>query len=163
MPTAIIYHSETGNTRRIAEFLSRSTGADLVAVEDGMHYGPVTRHLIGGRRAFFGQRDPIRPVAIDVSAWDLIVIGSPVWARHPTPAITAVIDGLIGADGKDAVIFATCCLTSIHARRIIGQMLGEKGVRVQESIGFTKSELDSREKREYLVNTVERFSTASPA
>jgi flavodoxin len=163
MPTAIIYHSETGNTRRVAEFLSQETGADLIAVEDRMHYGPVTRRLIGGRRALFRQRDRTSPAAIDVSAYDLFVIGTPVWARHPTPAITAVIDNLAGADGKDAVIFATCCLSSIHARRILEQMLEEKGVTVQGSVGFSKSERESHQKKEYLVKTVERFSTASPA
>jgi hypothetical protein len=147
MPTAIIYHSETGTTRTIARALARRTGAELIEVEDRMHYGPITRHLVGGRRALFGQKDRITPAAIDVSAFDLLVIGTPVWMRRPTPA----------------VIFATCCLSSIHARNILERMLAEKGVRVQASVGFSRSELTKPGKMEYLAKKVEQFSTASPA
>jgi hypothetical protein len=163
MTAAIIYHSETGTTRRIARFLQEATGGDLIAVKSAIPYGPVTRRLIGGRRAFLNQRDPILPPTIEAGGYDLLVIGSPVWMRHPTPAIASAIDRLCGAEGKDAVIFATCCLSSLHARQIMAAMLEAKGVRVIGSIGFSASEIGSREKRAELEDLVRQVSTASPA
>jgi multimeric flavodoxin WrbA len=49
----------------------------------------------------------IEPAAIDVSAYDLLIFGSPVWAFKPTPAIHAAIDALKGASGKPAFAFST--------------------------------------------------------
>jgi multimeric flavodoxin WrbA len=53
------------------------------------------------------EKTTIDPPSPDVSEYDLIVFGSPVWAFKPTPAIHAVIDSLEGCMGKPAVAFST--------------------------------------------------------
>ena len=87
MRTVVIYHSETGHTREVAEYIARQTGADLMQVHSRFPYNHLSRMIVGVRRALSGTEDPVDPALIDVSGYDCIVIGSPVWSGHPTPVI----------------------------------------------------------------------------
>jgi NAD(P)H-dependent FMN reductase len=53
------------------------------------------------------EKTLIEPASVDISGYDLVVFGSPVWAFKPTPAIHAAIDSLKGCMGKPAVAFST--------------------------------------------------------
>ena len=85
MAVCIIYHSETGNTRAVAERLAAVVGGNLVAVRDLASYSKVGMYLRGAPRAMREERAVIEPATIDVSGYDTVVVGTPVWARSPTP------------------------------------------------------------------------------
>src|SRR5271157_3554973 len=108
MKTCIIYHSYSGITRGVAEKIQKTCGGDLIEVTLKQNYSTLTAYTLGCYRAMKEECDPIEPETIDVSASDLIVIGTPVWAFKATPAINAAIAALKGCEGKKAVIFATC-------------------------------------------------------
>jgi hypothetical protein len=60
------------------------------------------------RAAFAGRRAELEGVLdFDASHYDLIVIGSPVWAFAPVPAINSYLDKLNGLHGKRAVVLLT--------------------------------------------------------
>jgi flavodoxin len=82
MRTIIVYHSHSGRTRALAERIRDGAGGDLVEVKPRTPYGLVSVYARGGRRAGNGEVDAIEPAVIDVSAYDRIVIGTPVWAGH---------------------------------------------------------------------------------
>jgi flavodoxin len=107
MKICIIYHSETGNTRRIAQHLESSLGAHLIEVTDKATYLPLTKFLAQCKKAHGEDKTTIEPEAIDVSGCDLLVFGSPVWAFRPTPAVHTAIATLKGCEGKKAIAFAT--------------------------------------------------------
>jgi multimeric flavodoxin WrbA len=109
MKTCIIYHSETGNTRHVAQRLaSACSDARLIEVYDCADYLPLTRFVSRCKKARGEEMTPIEPLSIDVTACDLIVLGSPVWAFKPTPVIHAAIESLEGCDGKPVIGFFTC-------------------------------------------------------
>ncbi|MGA2918898.1 flavodoxin family protein [Methanoregula sp.] len=107
MKTCIIYHSETGNTRHVAQHLAAACDGKLVDITDKAEYSRLTRFLVWCKRARGEEKTTIEPASIDVSGFDLVVFGSPVWAFKPTPAIHAAIDALKGCDGKTAAAFCT--------------------------------------------------------
>lgn len=108
MKICIIYHSETGNTRHVAQHLASACGAErLIEVLDRAEYTRLTRFVSRCSRARGEKTTPISPSAIDVTPYDLIVLGSPVWAFKPTPVIHAAIDALTGHAGKTAIGFFT--------------------------------------------------------
>lgn len=82
------------------------------------------------RRAFFKKKAKIKEIPANMADYDLIAIGTPVWAFEPTPAVRAYLDQITGASGKKAVLFATYgsgtgkerCLNRIEAA------LKEKGL-----------------------------------
>jgi hypothetical protein len=53
------------------------------------------------------EKTVIEPASVDISGFDLVVFGSPVWAFKPTMVIHAAINGLKGCMGKPAVAFST--------------------------------------------------------
>ncbi len=152
MTIAIIYHSVSGHTREIAEYLADTCDGMLIEIVGLTHYNAVTRYLVGGKRALSGEKDDIDPAMIDVADFDAIVVGTPVWARHPTPAINATVDALRGCEGKEAAIYATCGAVAGDTLELLGSALEQKGVRVRGRVVFAQRELQSEEKRNELVS-----------
>ena len=108
MKTIIVYHSFSGVTRAIAERVGAACNGDLVEVRPREPYSKLTAYSLGSFRARGGKADPVAPSPIDVSAYDLIVLGTPVWAWRPTPVTNGAVEALVGTAGKNAVLFATC-------------------------------------------------------
>jgi flavodoxin len=107
MKICIIYHSETGNTRHVAQHISSAFDSHLVEINETAPHSKLTRFLVWCKMARGEELTTIEPASIDVSEYDLVIFGSPVWAFKPTPAIHAAIDGLKGCMGKPAVAFST--------------------------------------------------------
>lgn len=146
MKTCIIYHSYSGVTRGIAEKISTTCGGDLVEVKPKDNYSTLTAYSVGCIRARKEACDPISPDTIDVSLYDLIVIGTPVWAWKATPAINGAIAALKGCEGKKAVIFATCGSSAKETLPIMKKALEKRGVRVSGEVVLNKSEIAGNEK-----------------
>jgi multimeric flavodoxin WrbA len=107
MKICIIYHSETGNTRHVAQHIASAFDSQLIEVTDTQSYNRLTRFLVLCKMANREDKTVIEPASVDISGFDLVVFGSPVWAFKPTPVIHAAIDGLKGCMGKPAVAFST--------------------------------------------------------
>ena len=154
MKTSIIYHSYSGITRGIAQKIQEACGGNLVEVKLKQNYSSLTAYTLGCYRAMKEECDPIEPEIIDVSASDLIVIGTPVWAFKATPAINAAIAALKGCDGKKAVIFATCGSSAKDTLPILKKALEAKGVTVAGQFVLTRKEIGDGQKINALVDTV---------
>ena len=154
MKTSIIYYSYSGITRGIAEKIQKSCGGDLVEVKSKENYSAITAYTLGCYRAMKEECDPIEPGTIDVSASDLIVIGTPVWAFKATPAINAAIAALKGCDGKKAVIFATCGSSAKDTLPILKKALEAKGVNVVGQHILTRKEIGENQTIRVLIDSV---------
>jgi flavodoxin len=150
MSVCIVYHSETGNTKKVAEHVAKATGAVLIPVKDLANYSRIGRYLVGARKARAGERSAIEPPAIDVSAYNLVVVGSPVWAWRPTPAANAAIAALSGCEGKKAMVFCTCGGKPGDTLRILRSALEGRKMKVGGAFSFVKRELtDEKKLREF--------------
>ena len=154
MKTSIIYYSYSGITRGIADKIQKSCGGDLVEVKLKENYSAITAYTLGCYRAMKEECDPIEPGTIDVSASDLIVIGTPVWAFKATPAINAAIAALKGCDGKKAVIFATCGSSAKDTLPILKKALEAKGVNVVGQHILTRKEIGENQTIRVLIDSV---------
>ncbi|MDD1670219.1 MAG: NAD(P)H-dependent oxidoreductase [Methanomicrobiales archaeon] len=158
MSVCIVYHSETGNTRKVAEAVAKATGAVLIPVKDLANYNKITMYLVGAGRAHKGEKAAIEPSKIDVSAYDLVVVGSPVWAWHPTPAANAAIAALAGCEGKKGMVFATCGGKAGETLDIMKRALEERQVKVGGSFSFSKKELGDAQKLGEFIEAVKKAS-----
>ena len=107
MKIGIIYHSESGHTRHVAQHLASACGGQLIEVSDRTSYSRLTRFLIWCKKARGEEKTEIEPASIDVSGYDLLVVGSPVWAFKPTPVIHSALDAMKGCGRKPVVAFST--------------------------------------------------------
>jgi flavodoxin len=160
MKTSIIYHSYSGITRGIAHQIQKSCGGDLIEVKPKENYSTLTAYSLGCYRAVKEESDVIIPETIDVSASDLLVIGTPVWAFKATPVTNAAIAALKGCDGKKAVIFATCGSSAKETLPIMKKALEAKGVKVVGQFVLTRKEIGETVKINALIDSVRAAITA---
>jgi flavodoxin len=142
MKTCIIFHSYSGVTRGCASQVKTACGGDLVEIVPREKYGTLTAYTKGCLRARNEETEPVDPETIDVAPYDLLVIGTPVWAWKATPATNAGIAGLKGCAGKKAVIFATCGGSPGETLPIMKKALEQKGVVVAAEQVITRKTLE---------------------
>ncbi|MFA4859575.1 metalloregulator ArsR/SmtB family transcription factor [Methanoregula sp.] len=136
----VLFYSYSGVTRGIAEGIHSSSGCDLIEVKTKTEYSNFTAYTTGVLRSRKGACDPIVPEEIDVSQYDLLIIGTPVWAWKPAPAINAAVRALKGCEGKMAVTFVTCNERPGEALPLLTAALAERGVEVMAEICLTKED-----------------------
>ena len=137
MSVCIVYHSETDNTRAVAEQLATAVGGDLVVLKDLAGYSKIGMYLKGVPRAVQGKNADIDPAIIDVSTYGIVVVGTPVWAGSPTPAINAGVAALAGIAGKPAVVFCTSGGSPGKALETLKAMFAARGADVRGAVPFT--------------------------
>jgi flavodoxin len=80
MKTLIIYYSRTGVTKKVAEILKQKLNCDIeeiISVKD--RKGPIG-YMLSGREAMKGMLAKIKPITKNPAEYDLIIVGTPVWA-----------------------------------------------------------------------------------
>ena len=160
MKTCIIFHSYTGITRGIAEKIQAATGGDLIEVKPRRPYTTLTAYSLGCIRARGEEAEPIEPAAIDVSPYDLIVIGTPVWAWKSTPAANAAINALQNCQGKKAILFATCGSQAGETILIMKRALERKGVTVVGELVLSRRDVADDQKIAGLIHAVTMAGSA---
>jgi len=99
---------EVGNTKIVADYISELSGAaqyEIVTHKyDGMAYTPLTR--LAQEEANKGELPPYEGSAPDLSGYDTVFIGGPVWwGTYPQVMFTLFKD--INLDGKTVYPFTT--------------------------------------------------------
>ena len=99
---------EVGNTKIVADYISEIAGAEQFEIithkYDGMAYTPLTR--LAQEEANKGELPPYEGKAPDLSGYDTVFIGGPVWwGTYPQVMFTLFKD--INLDGKTVYPFTT--------------------------------------------------------
>lgn len=109
MKSLITYYSYSGHTDKVARILEgilKKRGE--VSVQRLKPKDEITSFFGQARAAFMRRRAELESGAIfEASAYDLIVIGSPVWAFAPTPVINSYLDKINGLNGKKVIMLLT--------------------------------------------------------
>ena len=106
MKTLVIYYSRTGNAKFIAETIAAELGADIEEVIDLKNRQGRLAFLPAGRDAAQGKETEIAQTKRTPTGYDLIIIGQPVWAGSPTPAIRTYLRKNDLSGKKVAVFFS---------------------------------------------------------
>ena len=154
MSIKTIFYSYSGVTRSVAEKIHSECGGELVEVKAVKPYSSVTAYSMGSYRAMRGASDVIEPASIDVSGSDVIVIGTPVWAHHATPAINAAVGALTACGGKIAILYATCGAQAKDTLPLLKEALTAKGVQVAGEFVFDRNDVRNKHKINALIDAV---------
>jgi flavodoxin len=89
MKTAVVFYSYSGNSSFVAQQIKSSLNADLVQLNlmKEKKRGKFASILWGGFMVMSGKKPPLKPYNFDPSAYELIILGTPVWAGSPSPPI----------------------------------------------------------------------------
>jgi flavodoxin len=93
MKTLIVYYSYDGNSAVVAEELKKATGADVLELktEDEKVRTGFAKYAWGGKQVFTHVHPKLKPYTVAINDYDRIIIGGPVWAGSPAPALQSFI------------------------------------------------------------------------
>jgi hypothetical protein len=154
MNICFIYYSYSGVTRQMIAKIHAVCGGDIIEVVPQKKYRTFTVYTTGCIRSRQEEPDVISPAYIDVSGYDLIVIGTPVWAWKPAPAIHAAVAGLVGCAGKKVVIVATYSNNPGDCIPTLSRWLHERDSLVISKAGFSKRESEDPVFRNDLIEQI---------
>jgi flavodoxin len=89
MKTAVVFYSYDGHGAFVAEELKTRLNADLVRLyaKDEKKRQGFAKYAWGGSLVIMHKKPDLKPYVFDAAAYDLIIIGAPVWAGSPAPPI----------------------------------------------------------------------------
>lgn len=90
MKTLVLFYTRTGNTEAIARAIADTLQADVEALADPEDYSGALGYMRGGRDALAGRVADIAPLQHNPASYERLVIGQPVWAARPVPAVSGL-------------------------------------------------------------------------
>lgn len=108
MKTAIVYYSMHGNVRYVAEKVAKELGADLIELKPVKAYPDkgAMQFIWGGSAVTFKKKPDLEPYTFNASEYDLVIIGTPVWASNFTPPLRTFFEDN-DLTGKKIAVIAT--------------------------------------------------------
>jgi len=92
MKKLVVYYSLSGNTETVARTIAREIKAELCRVEEIKKGNRFLKYITGGFAASRDKCSKIKPLDKEIHDYDFILLGTPIWAGKPVPAINTFIN-----------------------------------------------------------------------
>lgn len=92
MKTLVVYYSRTGTTKKVAEVLAEELKADIEELIDQDSRQGAMGYLRSGREAMKRTLAQIDPLKNNPKDYDLVIVGTPVWAGTMTSAVRTFLE-----------------------------------------------------------------------
>lgn len=146
MKTLLVYYSRTGMTKKIAKMIQSKINCDIEEITDNNKYSGKLGFLKGGMNASMGRTSKINSITKNPSDYDLIIIGTPVWASNiATPIYTYLMK--YNKEFKKIASFCTC-MSNGYEKTLenISKLTGKKQISIMfltsEDIGNPEEKID---------------------
>ncbi|MCK5185312.1 MAG: flavodoxin [Candidatus Heimdallarchaeota archaeon] len=125
MKSLVIYYSKTGNTKLIAESIASEVNAELFEIQrakDIKSSGGFMLYFRGGFESMTKKNIRLEKTDIDFSKYDLIFLGTPVWAWRLNPVVRSFLKK-VKIENKKIGLFACCAGTAEGVLADMGDIL----------------------------------------
>ena len=109
MRILVIYYSFEGSTKLIAEKIAQNLNADILLLQtkaEMIKTHGFMKYLWGGRSVIYKETPELLPFEKNPADYDLIFIGSPVWAYTFTPPVRSFFKQKL-LQNKKVALFCT--------------------------------------------------------
>ena len=103
----VVYYSRTGVTRKVAEAIAEMLQCDIEEVVDTKKRGGPIGFVIAGKDAALKKLTVIQPTEKAPASYELVVVGTPVWAGTVSCAMRTYLSQNKDALGKVAFFLTT--------------------------------------------------------
>jgi len=107
----VVYYSRTGTTRAVADKVAQALGATVEELIDTKNRKGPLGSLAAGKDALTKKAVPIQPMTNDPADFDLVIVGTPVWAGTMSSAVRA----FLAEHGRRIRRAAVFCTTHVSA------------------------------------------------
>ncbi|HHW16724.1 MAG TPA: flavodoxin [Methanothermobacter sp.] len=106
MKILVIYYSRSGDTQKIGEKIASELGCDIEKIEDTQDRSGIIGFLRSAYQAIRGKDTTLKPYNKNPQDYDLVIIGTPIWASRPSIPISTYLKENKGKF-KDVAFFCT--------------------------------------------------------
>jgi flavodoxin len=108
MKTAIIYYSLDGNCAAAADVMKAALNADVFEIKtvDSRKRKGFFKILRGVFQVMRNKKPALHPLVVDIAAYELLILGTPVWVGSPAPAVISFLGGT-KITGKKLALFCS--------------------------------------------------------
>lgn len=105
----VIYYSLEGNTEVLAKSIADEIGAELLKLrpEKPISSKGFTKFFWGGKQAVMKQKPALLPIEKSLNDYDLIVLGTPIWAGSYNPVFRTLLSS-VTLQKKHIAFFCSC-------------------------------------------------------
>jgi flavodoxin len=138
MKSLVVFYSRTGNTRRVAKLLTSELKAKLEEIDDIKRRDGLVGYLRTNWDAALKRAAQIMPPKSDPRAFDLVVVGTPIWNW----AMSAPIRSFLADRGRAirAVAFF-CTMGNAGEAQVFAEMQELCGQAPIESFAFSEKSI----------------------
>lgn len=162
MKSIVVYYSFSGNTKIVGlllkEYLKGKGEVEGPELKDLNESG---KFFTQAARAFRHARASIPEVNLDLSAYDQICFGTPVWAFGPAPAMNTYLDKCFGLTGKDVILFTTYGSGAGNQRclKYMQSILAKKGAKSFKKFSIQQFKVNDKE---FVISQIEKIMRLWP-
>lgn len=107
MKRLVVYYSLSGNTEKAANIIAEKLGADILKLETvkSMPKSFAAQLIVGGGQVMMNHIPELKPLHLNISDYDEIILGSPIWNSKGVPAINAFLKNESAASKVTSLFF----------------------------------------------------------
>lgn len=104
----VVYYTWSGKTKKMAEIIARQTGADLLEIKPETPYTENYNQVVAQakREIGAGYHPAICPDDVELDAYDVVYIGTPIWWGTMAPPLATYLE-THHFSGKTVMPFST--------------------------------------------------------
>lgn len=108
MKKLVVYHSYTGNTRKIAQMISKNVSCDVLELEPKISFSSDYQEVVDEyqNNSISNKEVEIKDIDFNLEEYDEIIIGTPVWWYTISPVVVTFLKKY-DLSGKKIYPFAT--------------------------------------------------------
>ena len=156
MKTLITYYSYSGITEKVInmfkEVLEKKSELKVQRLKPKEEITSFFGQCMAAR---FKKRCEIEEALFDASSYDTIIIGLPVWAFAPVPAINTYLDKVTGLDNKKLIVLLTSGSGAgvKMCFKYINSIISSKGVSNISEINIPNAKMDDKS---FIISSLEK-------
>ena len=140
----VVYYSRSGNTRQVAEAIAQELGAVVEEIVDRKKRSGAMGFAGGGKDALFKKLTQIDEPTNDPSAFELVLIGTPVWAGRMAPAVRTWLSRFRDCLPQIAFFATAGGQSGAGTFEGMGELCGKQPV---DTLSFTEKQLKAEDWR----------------
>lgn len=91
MNSLVVYYTKTGVCETVAHNISSILSCDNIELKDNMNFKGIIGFMKSGHYSIKKKLVSIKPITVNISDYDNILIISPIWAGYMTPSVRTFI------------------------------------------------------------------------
>lgn len=90
----VVYYTFEGSTKSIAECIAKHLNADLLEIKPvkELKSKGFSKYIWGGYQVVMGKKPEIMPLNKNLKDYDIVLVGTPIWAGTYAPPIKTLLE-----------------------------------------------------------------------